>query len=168
MHMASAEPGGIDHGHGRGSGDGYDQPDQCGKGESRERRQLQPEGMARTKMADHSESQQEHRSRNRGQGDQRKINGAVQALPRTAVFAGGEVLLVVCLLYTSPVDLAVTLASLLGINPPTSAIGRVLNEAVTPIQRAESSTEPPDMRSFPSRYPGEIRPAVLLGHEGPR
>jgi predicted AlkP superfamily pyrophosphatase or phosphodiesterase len=70
--------------------------------------------------------------------------------------------------HAEPVDLAVTLASLLGINPPTSAIGRVLNEAVTPIQRAESSTEPPDMRSYPSRYPGEIRPAVLTGHGGPR
>jgi hypothetical protein len=24
------------------------------------------------------------------------------------------------------------------------------------------------MRSYPSRYPGEIRPAVLTGHGGPR
>jgi arylsulfatase A-like enzyme len=69
---------------------------------------------------------------------------------------------------TEPVDLAVTLASLLGINPPSSATGRVLTEAVTPIHRAESSAQPPDMRSYPSRYPGEIRPAVLTGHEGPR
>jgi len=70
--------------------------------------------------------------------------------------------------HAEPVDLAVTLASLLGINPPSSAIGRVLTEAITPIHRAESSTEPPAMRSYPSRYPGEIRPAVLQGHEGPR
>jgi arylsulfatase A-like enzyme len=70
--------------------------------------------------------------------------------------------------HAEPVDLAVTLASLLGINPPSSAIGRVLTEAITPIHRAESSTQPPDMRSYPSRYPGEIRPAVLQGHEGPR
>jgi predicted AlkP superfamily pyrophosphatase or phosphodiesterase len=70
--------------------------------------------------------------------------------------------------HAEPVDLAVTLASLLGINPPSSAIGRVLTEAITPIHRAESSTQPPDMRSYPSRYPGEIRPAVLEGHEGPR
>jgi arylsulfatase A-like enzyme len=70
--------------------------------------------------------------------------------------------------HAEPVDLAVTLASLLGLNPPTSAIGRVLNEAITPAHRTENSSEPPDMRSYPSRYPGEIRPAVLLGHEGPR
>jgi hypothetical protein len=70
--------------------------------------------------------------------------------------------------HAEPVDLAVTLASLLGINPPSSAIGRVLTEAITPLHRAESSTQPPDMRSYPSRYPGEIRPAVLPGHEGPR
>jgi arylsulfatase A-like enzyme len=70
--------------------------------------------------------------------------------------------------HAEPVDLAVTLASLLGINPPSSAIGRVLSEAITPIHRAESSTQPPDMRSHPSRYPGEIRPAVLQGHEGLR
>jgi predicted AlkP superfamily pyrophosphatase or phosphodiesterase len=34
-----------------------------------------------------------------------------------------------------PVDLAATLASLLGINPPTHSVGRVLTEALTPSQR---------------------------------
>jgi arylsulfatase A-like enzyme len=34
--------------------------------------------------------------------------------------------------HSEPVDMAVTLASLLGINPPTHAIGRVLTEALAP------------------------------------
>jgi arylsulfatase A-like enzyme len=34
--------------------------------------------------------------------------------------------------HAEPVDLAVTLASLLGINPPAQAIGRVLTEALPP------------------------------------
>ena len=33
---------------------------------------------------------------------------------------------------TEPIDLAVTLASLLGINAPTHAVGRVLAEALAP------------------------------------
>jgi hypothetical protein len=40
--------------------------------------------------------------------------------------------------HAEPVDLAVTLASLLGINAPTHAIGRVLTEALAPQNRAES------------------------------
>ena len=39
---------------------------------------------------------------------------------------------------TEPVDLAPTLASLLGINPPTHSVGRVLTEALT-VRRAEKS-----------------------------
>jgi predicted AlkP superfamily pyrophosphatase or phosphodiesterase len=41
--------------------------------------------------------------------------------------------------HAEPVDLAVTLASLLGINAPTHATGRVLTEALVPSRRAESS-----------------------------
>ncbi|MGA7928334.1 MAG: alkaline phosphatase family protein [Candidatus Sulfotelmatobacter sp.] len=38
-----------------------------------------------------------------------------------------------------PIDLAVTLASLLGIDAPTHAVGRVLTEALAPSHRAENS-----------------------------
>jgi hypothetical protein len=41
--------------------------------------------------------------------------------------------------HAEPVDLAVTLASLLGINPPARATGRVLTEALQPPHRALSS-----------------------------
>lgn len=40
-----------------------------------------------------------------------------------------------------PVDLAVTLASLLGINAPTHAVGRVLTEAIAPLRHGAASTE---------------------------
>jgi predicted AlkP superfamily pyrophosphatase or phosphodiesterase len=46
-----------------------------------------------------------------------------------------------------PVDLASTLASLLGINAPTHAIGRVLTEALTPAQRLESTPRAPGVRA---------------------
>jgi len=42
---------------------------------------------------------------------------------------------------TEPVDLAPTLASLLGINAPTHAIGRVLTEALAPAHRSTTSGE---------------------------
>src|SRR5271166_296896 len=45
--------------------------------------------------------------------------------------------------HAEPVDLASTLASLLGINAPTHAIGRVLTEALTPSLRAEDAAELP-------------------------
>jgi hypothetical protein len=44
--------------------------------------------------------------------------------------------------HAEPVDLAVTLASLLGINAPTHAIGRVLTEALVTSHRAESTDIP--------------------------
>ena len=40
-----------------------------------------------------------------------------------------------------PVDLAATLASLLGINAPTHAVGRVLTEALAPQHHPSSSGE---------------------------
>jgi Type I phosphodiesterase / nucleotide pyrophosphatase len=46
--------------------------------------------------------------------------------------------------HAEPVDLAVTLASLLGINAPTHAVGRVLTEALAPSHREENSTEFPN------------------------
>ena len=42
---------------------------------------------------------------------------------------------------TEPVDLAATLASLLGINAPTHAVGRVLTEALVPAHRSTTSGE---------------------------
>jgi hypothetical protein len=41
--------------------------------------------------------------------------------------------------HAEPVDLAVTLASLLGIDAPTHAVGRVLTEALVPSHHAESA-----------------------------
>ncbi len=45
--------------------------------------------------------------------------------------------------HAEPVDLAVTFASLLGINAPTHAVGRVLTEALAPAHHAGNSTEFP-------------------------
>jgi predicted AlkP superfamily pyrophosphatase or phosphodiesterase len=66
-----------------------------------------------------------------------------------------------------PVDLATTLASLLGINAPTHAIGRVLTEALTPARRLENSAHPPDAKT-PSPPPSskEIKPVSLVGLQG--
>jgi len=44
--------------------------------------------------------------------------------------------------HAEPVDLAVTLASLLGINAPTHAVGRVLTEALAQPHHAENAAEP--------------------------
>jgi arylsulfatase A-like enzyme len=41
--------------------------------------------------------------------------------------------------HAEPIDLAPTLASLLGINAPTHAVGRVLTEALTPLHHAENA-----------------------------
>jgi hypothetical protein len=46
--------------------------------------------------------------------------------------------------HAEPVDLAVTLASLLGINAPTHAVGRVLIEALAPSHHAENSARSPN------------------------
>jgi hypothetical protein len=44
--------------------------------------------------------------------------------------------------HAEPVDLAVTLASLLGINAPTHAVGRVLTEALASTHHSENATGP--------------------------
>ncbi|MGD1024572.1 MAG: alkaline phosphatase family protein [Candidatus Sulfotelmatobacter sp.] len=41
--------------------------------------------------------------------------------------------------HAEPIDLAATLASLLGINAPTHSVGRVLTEALTPLHHAEEA-----------------------------
>jgi len=46
--------------------------------------------------------------------------------------------------HAEPVDLAVTLASLLGINAPTHAVGRVLTEAIAPPHQAENAVRSPN------------------------
>jgi arylsulfatase A-like enzyme len=69
--------------------------------------------------------------------------------------------------HAEPVDLAVTLASLLGINAPTHAIGRVLTEALVPAHHAESFSHPPDVKA-PSRPPSsdEVKPGSLARLQG--
>jgi predicted AlkP superfamily pyrophosphatase or phosphodiesterase len=67
--------------------------------------------------------------------------------------------------HAEPVDLATTLASLLGINAPTHAVGRVLTEALAPSHHAEV-TAPPATRSPRSPKPSvELKPAALVARE---
>jgi arylsulfatase A-like enzyme len=67
--------------------------------------------------------------------------------------------------HAEPVDLAPTLASLLGINAPSHSVGRVLTEALTGSRRASSTRGPDrDDRSMPSVEghgfkQGEMRPS---------
>lgn len=66
--------------------------------------------------------------------------------------------------HAEPVDLAVTLASLLGINAPSHATGRVLTEALTPIR-----VEPlrPEGRSPGSPRPAaEVKPVAINSAHG--
>jgi hypothetical protein len=62
------------------------------------------------------------------------------------------------------VDLAVTLASLLGINAPTHAIGRVLTEALAPVHRADSSARP-NVKGHPAKPSERIQPVALVAQE---
>ena len=66
--------------------------------------------------------------------------------------------------HSEPVDMVVTLASLLGINAPTHAIGRVLTEAL--VTRRSEASAPPAKRT-PSDS-GKIEPAALVASEGVR
>jgi hypothetical protein len=63
--------------------------------------------------------------------------------------------------HAEPVDLAVTLASLLGINAPTDAIGRVLTEALTNAHRGETM-EHPNAGPFPFSSSGGTRADVSI------
>lgn len=66
--------------------------------------------------------------------------------------------------HAEPVDLAVTLASLLGINAPTRATGRVLVEALAGPHHAENSSAPPH---HPSSQ--QVKPAALVAEQrGPQ
>lgn len=55
--------------------------------------------------------------------------------------------------HAEPVDLAVTLASLLGINAPTHAVGRVLTDALAPSHHAENAAGSPSAASGNERAP---------------
>jgi len=61
--------------------------------------------------------------------------------------------------HAEPVDLAATFASLLGINAPSHAIGRVLTEALSPAHHAEN-TPPSDSKRPPAQQ--EMKPAALV------
>jgi hypothetical protein len=67
--------------------------------------------------------------------------------------------------HSEPVDLAVTLASLLGINAPTHAIGRVLTEALAPVHRADSSSRPNLKGPRRGKPPDRIQPVALVAQE---
>ncbi len=60
--------------------------------------------------------------------------------------------------HAEPVDLAATLASLLGINAPTHSIGRVLTEALAPPHRAVNSIHGVDDRDTPTVDGRDFRP----------
>jgi len=62
-------------------------------------------------------------------------------------------------MHVEPVDLAATFASLLGILPPTHAVGRVLTEAL-PMRRNEAPPAPSE-RSKPTPPPAQMQPAAL-------
>jgi arylsulfatase A-like enzyme len=60
--------------------------------------------------------------------------------------------------HAEPVDLATTLASLLGINAPTHAVGRVLTEAIAPPHQAENAARSPNAGSPNPGSPNEGAP----------
>jgi len=68
--------------------------------------------------------------------------------------------------HAEPVDLAVTLASLLGINAPSHAIGRVLSEALAPPRRAENLDPPPARGPKPPKPSADFKPAALIRSQG--
>jgi len=68
--------------------------------------------------------------------------------------------------HSEPVDMVATLASLLGINAPTHAIGRVLTEALAPTHHAETSAPPAERSPRSPRPSGELKPAALVAVEG--
>jgi len=69
---------------------------------------------------------------------------------------------------TQPVDMVVTLASLLGINAPALAVGRVLTEGLTTPHRSENQLREPEMQSPMPRSPAGIQPASFPLPEGAR
>jgi predicted AlkP superfamily pyrophosphatase or phosphodiesterase len=68
--------------------------------------------------------------------------------------------------HSEPVDLAATLASLLGINAPTHTAGRVLTEALAPPHHAESTIPPAGRTPKTTKPSGEFKPAALVARQG--
>ena len=68
--------------------------------------------------------------------------------------------------HSEPVDLVATLASLLGINAPTHAIGRVLTEALVPAHHAENSGPPAEKAPRPARSSEDLKPAAFITNDG--
>ena len=69
--------------------------------------------------------------------------------------------------HTEPIDLAVTLASLLGINAPSQATGRVLWEAVAERRSDENQRRPSSRKPMPPKPPSErLEPASLTSDSG--
>src|SRR5437773_10326995 len=62
--------------------------------------------------------------------------------------------------HVEPVDLAATLASLLGVNAPSHAVGRVLTEILSPPRRASSSSNGVTDRSAPNIEGEDYRPGA--------
>src|SRR5256714_15559910 len=70
--------------------------------------------------------------------------------------------------HVEPVDLAVTFASLLGINAPTHAVGRVLTEALLPPRRPDDAGHPPGKPAGSPQSSQRVQPTSLSAHEGVR
>jgi arylsulfatase A-like enzyme len=69
--------------------------------------------------------------------------------------------------HTEPIDLAVTLASLLGINAPSQATGRVLWEAVAEKRNDATERHPSSREPMPPKPPSEhLQPASRTLHGG--
>jgi predicted AlkP superfamily pyrophosphatase or phosphodiesterase len=68
--------------------------------------------------------------------------------------------------HAEPTDLAVTFASLLGINAPSHAVGRVLTEALVPTRHTENSAPPPTRGPQPLKPSGGFKPAALVVVQG--
>ncbi len=62
--------------------------------------------------------------------------------------------------HSEPVDLAPTLASLLGINAPTHSVGRVLTEMLVPTRRGTNPSNGSQDRSLPTVEGRNFRPAA--------
>jgi len=93
--VARAQACSIDYGRRRGGRDGDNQPNQGGERKTRERRQFQPERMARLKVANHTKRQQKDCSRNRSQRNQSQIDATMQPLPAAATSTRCQMLFVV-------------------------------------------------------------------------
>jgi len=68
--------------------------------------------------------------------------------------------------HSEPVDMVATLASLLGINAPTHAIGRVLTEALAAVHHAENPGRPAERSPRSPKPSGELKPAAFVAEGG--